>query len=439
MSTRQEWRLASFRADVTAPLGHALMGGGIAPARTVDDPLEAIGFALSGPGQLPVVLVSVDWCEIRNDAYERWRSALAEAAGTEPGRVLVTAVHVHDAPVADLAAEEILRAHGCAGSVCDPEFHEVAVSRVADAVRGSLAAGGDPVTHVGFGQAQVREVGSNRRYPRSDGSISFGRTSACRDPDAWAAPEGLIDPALKALTFFDGDRALLTVSCYAVHPMSHYGAGAVSADFPGLARRARQAATPGTAQIYASGCSGNVTCGKYNDGAPAMRGVLASRLEAAMAEAAGAAASHRTPLQRAQLRVTPMTFAAREGDGFSADDLAARLAGDPKPFGQCLAALGLSWRARLDAGAPVDLPVLDFGPALVALLPGEAYVEFGLLAQQLRPDAWVMAIGYGEAAGGYIPTAQHVAEGDDNLDDWSWVDPSAEDVLTDALRRVLPG
>jgi hypothetical protein len=419
------------------PMGHALMGGGIAPARSVDDPLEAVGLVLSGPGQPPIVVVSVDWCEIRNDAYERWRSALAEAAGTEPGRVLVTAVHVHDAPVADLAAEEVLRANGCVGSVCDPDFHEVAVSRVADALRDALAAGGDPVTHLGFGGAEVRQVGSNRRYPRSDGSISFGRTSACRDPDAHAAPEGLIDPQLKALTFFAGDRALLTVSCYAVHPMSHYGAGAVSADFPGLARRARQAATPGTTQIYVSGCSGNVTCGKYNDGAPAMRAVLASRLEAAMTEAAGVAAGRRTPLERAQLRTVPMTFTPREGDGFSAEELAARLTGDPTPFGQCLAALGLSWRARLDAGTPVDLPVVDFGPALLALLPGEAYVEFQLLAQQLRPDAWVMAIGYGEAGGGYIPTARHVAEGDHNLDDWSWVDPSAEGVLAEALGQVL--
>jgi hypothetical protein len=34
-------RVATFAADVTPPLGHALMGGGIAPAREVGDPLEA--------------------------------------------------------------------------------------------------------------------------------------------------------------------------------------------------------------------------------------------------------------------------------------------------------------------------------------------------------------------------------------------------------------
>ncbi len=41
-------RLATFSADVTPPLGHPLMGGGIAPAREILDPLSARGFVLLG-------------------------------------------------------------------------------------------------------------------------------------------------------------------------------------------------------------------------------------------------------------------------------------------------------------------------------------------------------------------------------------------------------
>src|SRR5437588_201479 len=43
-------RLCTFSADVTVPPGHALMGGGIQPARKVDDPLFAHGFVLRGAG-----------------------------------------------------------------------------------------------------------------------------------------------------------------------------------------------------------------------------------------------------------------------------------------------------------------------------------------------------------------------------------------------------
>ena len=44
------FRLATFSAEVTPPLGHALMGGGIAPAQEIDDPLFAQGFVLLGGG-----------------------------------------------------------------------------------------------------------------------------------------------------------------------------------------------------------------------------------------------------------------------------------------------------------------------------------------------------------------------------------------------------
>ena len=99
--------------------------------------------------------------------------------------------------------------------------------------------------------------------------------------------------------------------------------------------------------------------------------------------------------------------------------------------------MALSWRGRLASGEPVDLPALDLGPAVLVLLPGETYVEYQLLAQQMRPDATVVAIGYGESGTGYIPTSFQLAEGDENLGDWYWVAESAEAVLRDGLEQVL--
>jgi len=101
------------------------MMGGAWRATRIADPLEAHGLVLLG-GERPVVFVAVDWYEIRNDALARWQRVLAAAANTNPERVMVAAVHQHDAPVADLEAERILRARHLAGTVCDLEFHEVA-------------------------------------------------------------------------------------------------------------------------------------------------------------------------------------------------------------------------------------------------------------------------------------------------------------------------
>src|SRR5436305_11289215 len=85
------FRLATFSAEVTPPVGHPLLAGAtVTPnAKRIDDPLFALGFVLSG-GDRPVVVCAIDWCEIRNDAYDRWRDVLARAAGTTRERVLVS-------------------------------------------------------------------------------------------------------------------------------------------------------------------------------------------------------------------------------------------------------------------------------------------------------------------------------------------------------------
>jgi hypothetical protein len=424
--------LAPFAADVTVPVGHAMMGG-LWRAVRIADPLEARGFVLCGGGR-PIVFAAVDWCEIRNAALERWQTLLAEAAGTSPDRVLVVAVHQHDAPVADLEAEQLLRARNLRGSVCDPAFHERAVRNVAEAVRTALQTP-HPITHIGVGQARVERVASNRRYALSDGTIRFDRMSSSSLPAAIAADEGLIDPWLKTLSFWQAERPLCAVSFYAVHPMSHYGRGEVSADFPGLARRLRQAEEPDVAQIYVSGCSGNVTAGKFNDGSPENRAVLAERLREAMAEAWRA--TRRLPLDKVDCRAAQVRFAPREDPGFAPADLERQLAPDREPFAQCRAALGLAWRRRVDAGRRIALPLIDFGAACLLVLPGEAYVEYQLLAQQMRPDAFVCVAGYGDGATGYIPTERHVAEGDANLRDWCWVAPGSEPRLQAAMAEAL--
>lgn len=430
---KPRFQLATFSADVTPPLGHALMGGGIAPAKQIDDPLFARGFVLSGLGQ-PVVLASVDWCEIRNDAFARWRTVLAAAAGTTPERVLVTSVHMHDAPVADLEAQRLLEQHNSAGSICDLDFHERAVQRVAAALREGLRTR-RPVSHFGIAKARVEKVASNRRFLGPDGKPRFDRTSSTRDPLAHEAQEGTIDPWLRTLSFWDGDRPVAALSCYATHPMSHYGKGGVSSDFVGLARHRRQADDSQVFQIYTSGCSGNVTAGKYNDGSPQNRPALADRIYQAMTVAWKA--TQRLPIVAAEFRSVPLRLEPRDEPGFTLADLRQRLASDAKPFGQCLAALGLSWRKAADAGYKIEVPILDFGSAQLLLLPGESYVEYQLLAQQLRPDSFVVTMGYGECAPGYIPTERAWEEGDTNLRDWCWVAPGAQERMTVALRLAM--
>ncbi|MBN1442640.1 MAG: exo-alpha-sialidase [Planctomycetes bacterium] len=428
-------RIASFSADVTVPLGHRLMGVLPVKSKEIVDPLLARGFVLEGAGE-PIVLVAVDWCELRNRAHDRWRNVLAEAAGTTRERVLVSAVHQHDAPVVDLEAEELLASAGLGGELCDVAFHEQAVQRAAAALRESLGAR-RRVTHIGVGRARVEKVACNRRVVRPDGGVSFDRSSSSGgQPFLRDAPEGLIDPWLRTLSFWDGDTPLVALHAYATHPMSYYGRGGVSADFVGLARRSLQEELPAVMQIYVSGPSGDVTAGKYNDGSVENRPVLAERLASAMRRSWRA--TRRVPLGRVELRSTPLSLAFQEGEAFTAEALERTLREPGRDVrDRILAAMGLSTRRRLSRGAAIDLPCLDLGAALVVLFPGESFVGYQIMAQRMRPDVLVLSIGYGDGWPGYIPTRSCFEEGFG--DDWRWVAPGAETRIREALWRILPG
>lgn len=429
------FRLATFSADVTPPLGHALLGGTTTPppAHAIDDPLFARGFVLLG-GEKPVALVSIDWCEIRNDAFDRWRDVLAAAAGTTRDRVLVTAIHQHDAPLADLEAQRILDRNQAGTSIVAFDYHEECIQKTAAALKEGLEKA-RRITHFGTGQAKAEKIASNRRFLTPDGKVSFDRSSMSGgDPVKANAAEGTIDPWLKTLSFWDGDVPVCALHVYAVHPMGHWGSGRVTADFPGLARARLQEDDAAIFQIYASGCSGNTTAGKYNDGSDLSKRALQDRLYQAMV--AAWKSTKRQPLTKLAYRNAPFQLPLRSSAGYTEADLKQQLAQE-NPKKRCLAALGLSWRKRHEAKQPIDLPALDFGSAVVALLPGETYVEFQLAAQKLRPDDFVVILGYGESAPGFVPPEKAWEERDGNLSSWCWVDPGSEKPLMDALRTAL--
>jgi hypothetical protein len=428
-----KFSLAKFRVDVTCPIGHPLLARRQGIAKQISDPLYAHGLVLLGVGD-PIVLVAVDWCEIRNDAYDRWRKVLADAAGSSPERILLCSVHQHDAPLADLGAEKLLAEVGMSGEMLDVDFFEQTGQRIAAGLRESLSHA-RTITHLGLGQAQVQNIASNRRVVLTDGTVTFRRgSSGGGDRVNREASDGLIDPWLKTISFWDQDKPVAALSAYATHPMSYYGGGEVSADFVGMARERRRRDDPSVHQIYVSGCSGDVTAGKYNDASRANRAVLADRLYKGMT--AAWKATNRVPLEHVAFRSTKLDLEFRKSEHFTAEAMRRVLENEQAGRKERVAAaMGLSTRGRLKAGHKIDVPCLDLGSAQIVLLPGEAFVGYQLLAQSLRPDSFVMSIGYSECWPGYLPTE---AAFKDNFDGhWLWVAPGAESRIKDALRRVL--
>lgn len=428
-------KVATFSIDVSPPIGSPLCLGGVQPAREIVDPLTLRGIVLL-TDQAPIVLCAVDWVGIANDASDRFRDALAKAAGTSRDRVAVHCLHQHDAPGCDFATEQLLEEQGLPGQIFHVEFAEEVIRRAAAAVEDSVNSA-RPFTRIGTGQARVEGVASNRRILGSDGRVKHVRYTACRDPEVRAYPEGTIDPFVKVVSFWNEEQPILAISYYATHPQSYYDTGGVTCDFVGLARDELANDLPGTFCVHFNGAGGNIGAGKYNDGSTKNRALLAQRLAAGMK--AAWKVTQQTPVTAADIAWKVVPVALPPSPRLMNEDLQAKLE-DPKlPLGQRVrAARDLVWLRRCESGEhPIELSCLTIGPVRLVQMPGELFVEYQLAAQKMAPDAFVCVAAYGDYGPGYIGTEVSYFEGGYETGIPSRVSPTVERVLLQGLKDLL--
>lgn len=425
--------LATFDVDVTPPVGSRMTYDRV--VRVDELGLRCRGVVLIGAGQ-PIVLCAFDWIGIGNESQDVFRGALAEAAGTVPDRVVVHAVHQHDAPTCDFTSERLLKEAGAKEfGRYEGAFAREVVGRLSAAVRGAVG-GALPVTHCGWGEAEVGEVASNRRILGPDGRVRVTRYTTCKDAAVRAEPEGVIDPRVSLLAFWNGKRPLAVLSYYACHPQSYYRTGVPSPDFPGIARLVRGQAVPEALHVHFNGAGGNVGAGKYNDGAKENRMALALRLADGMRRAWEGARKFEIDERGVGWSVEPAALPPAAHLDEAA--LRAEMAKASEPEAQLAAADKLAWLLRCREGKRIPISMLSVGDARVLHLPGELFVEYQLAAKAMRPDLGVAMAAYGDYGPGYICTARAYEEGGYEASERaSDVSPEVEGVLMAAMRKLL--
>lgn len=425
-------RIASFRYDVTPPTGHPLCGGWITPVKGVDDPLEAIGLVILGAGD-PIVVCAVDWTGLLNEAHVQWRAALAAGAGTTPDRVAVQCVHQHDAPFVCLESQKLIAEQDAGMEVIDLGFFQECLTRGEAAVKEAIGRA-RPLTHVAAAGAPVERIAGNRRLAIGpDGKVAKMRGSSCKDPELIAMPEGLIDPELKTVAFYSGTEKVASCHYYACHPMSHYGKGQVSSDYPGLARKRLQATEPGCTHLYFTGCGGNIGAGKYNDGSPQARIELTDRLHAAMV----AASAKLRPEPVKEVRWATHDLLPEVNPAFTEEgELAAVRNAANAPSNRIRPAMRVSWIRRVAAGTPIVLSALHLDRISLLHLPAESFVEYQLRAQSLAPDRFVATAAYGDGGTWYVPTKEAFPLGGYEVSVAN-SSPSLDDALSAGMRSLL--
>jgi len=422
--TRREWagfaglalirsagavKAATFQCDATPPPGQPNIW--VEPVKEVLDPLFCKGIVLEGNGQR-VVLASLDWCGAGGITYDRLCSALAHGAATSRRSVWLHCVHQHAAPYVVGDAYRLLEKARPQALRMSERFLQLLAERLAGSVALAVRAL-QPVERVATGTARVERVASARRL-LVDGKIVTRYSSTARTPELAGLPEGEIDPDLRCVTL-KGERGTIAhLMFYATHPQTFCCDGRVSADFVGAARAAveREAGAP---VIYFTGCAGDVTAGKYNQGREEQRRELAGRLADGMRRAIRAASfeiASGLSWQTAPLRLAPRQDAPPIEAGMS-DAEAYR------------AAIRLAFARRDRALAAC---ALELGPAWIVCLPGEPLLAFQREAQAAGAGRFVCAAGYGDIFPGYLCRDEDYRLGG--------YEPSASNVLPGSEERI---
>ncbi len=424
-------KVAVFDCDATPAPGSALMYNPMKAAGQLT--LRSRGIVLSGSGS-PIVLCAVDWIAICNEGHDAFRDALAEAAGTTRERVAVHTLHQHDAPLCDFSSAALLADRPMAPPIFDKAITEPLIQRAADAVKECLDSA-RPVTHVGYGESRVIQVASNRRIFGPDGKVRAVRYTACRDPELRAEPEGVIDPMASVVSFWDGETPLAALTYFATHPQSYYLTGIANPDFPGIARLLRDHSVPGMLHVHFNGAGGNIGAGKYNDGSPPNRQVLAARLAAGL-EAAWFATT-KTAVTAADVEWSVERVSLPPAPHLDEAELVAAIEGE-SDRSLTTSAMQLAWLRRCQSGHQIEVSALRVGPVVALHLPGELFVEYQLAAKSMRPDMHVVMAAYGDCGPWYIGTTRSYDEGGyETGPRSSFVAPEVEPVLMGAIERLL--
>ncbi len=428
-STDVRLRIAVFKCDATLPLGTPWYPS-YKPLDTIEHPLLVKGVIIESDKQR-YVLCAIDWCEIANCSYYHLCDLIAKTVKTEQNAVFVHTVHQHTAPMCDADAFDIIGTLQNSPPCPKNEAFEEVYIRIVQSIENALSQL-TPCDSITIGSAKVEKVASNRRVFMENGAVAT-RSSSCKDSKLIEAPEGLIDPYLRTLSFISiKGKPIARLHYYATHPQSFYWDPRASYDFPGMAREEIEK-EEGIPHIYFTGCGGDIACGKYNNGSPEARQQLYQRLLVGMQKSVQS--SQKDIITELWHKVTPL-YLEPSNDKHHAKEYLEQLMKDTNQQNHIRidSAMELAWKNRKEQ--PIPIAGLHFGNISILSLPAEPMVEFQLYAQQLAPDRHVFVAGYGDCGPAYICTEKSFKEG--GYEPYaSHVVPSSETRFKNAIDKVF--
>ncbi len=384
--------------DITpeTPIRLAGYAGRNKPADKVDQPLLVQAVAWKDQAGEPLVMVSLDNCEVARDFTEPVLKEVAEKYGTKPGSVMIVSSHTHSAPILDgtldtmyqLPAEdwERIRAYS-------RKLQAQIVGVVGDALGNFQPA---RLEH-GIGRATFA---MNRRVYRDD-RVIFGDN-----------PDGPVDwdvPVLRIKGTNDAVRAILFgYACHGTSVRTGDDFYMVSGEYMAYARQYLESLHPGAVAVYLTGIGA--------DADPAPRGRLVEARRHGL-ELAGAVMG---VLDRPMRTVRgPLKLAYEEVElplvGPPGKEQLQKDAQNTDVHVRKRAEKFLTLLAQgkpLPASVKLPLAAVRIGGDLTFLaMGGEPVVDYGIRFKRLFAADHPWLIGYAYEVPCYIPSVRIIKEG----------------------------
>jgi hypothetical protein len=190
---------------------------------------------------------------------------------------------------------------------------------------------------------------------------------------------------------------------------------------------------PGVKQLYFTGCAGNVTAGKYNDGSHDMRPVLVRRVY----EGLVASEKDLSPVPIRDVSWNTVELLPPPRADLQAAKLVEQIANKQGTVvSRSRPSYMLAWLRRLERRVPLVVSRLRVNDIDLLHLPGECFVDYQLRAQKVQPTRFVATAAYGDSGTWYIPTQEEYPLGGYEVS-VAFCDPQIDPLLTQAMQTLL--
>lgn len=394
-----------------------------------------------------IVLIDLDWCEAPLDVISSIKEKIVQKTGLEYGKICITMTHTHSSP----------DVYGCFSKEGIPELsvkyiRDIAV-RLAEAVREAMRS--MDVVLTGTAKCSVDNLSFNRRFFFRDGSLHMNweiLENNSISPDQLDKPEGPVDTDLYVIKFCSEDGRLKAVLVnYTMHPAILVMEDMLfSKDYIwGMEKELRKAYGEDVLIYFANGAEGNINHINMWDKTQKRSWPEAERIGKALA----CSVRRLTDSIQVKEEGSPgMVFdridiPVRQIDG-KMEEEARRL------WEKCGSTIpGLTdgvpdeWYAwsilklaeNTNRTRPVELQAIMLGDVVIATLPGEMFVEFGLKLKQDSPFENTLLFGLANQSAGYIPTERAFKNGgyEPRTCEFSLLVPEAGQMITGRLLELI--